>query len=211
MKSVKSCLLGFCLFGATYTYTTAFAETRYVTDQLQLSLFELINSKGKLLKRLNSGDELELLEQEGFFAKVRTQDGTEGWTKAGFLIREKPARAQLVEMQQQHDSLASQLKQSEEQLMNTRSELDSLRTQQEEANAAMQDQLANTEGVVAALDKIQQENEALRNNQGRLINATIPLNWGLIAAGVSFVLGLTAGIALFDYRSRRRHGGYRIY
>jgi SH3 domain protein len=207
MKSVKSCLLGLCLIGTTYT---ANAEIRYVTDELRLSLFELINSKGKLLKRLNSGDELELLEEEGFFAKVRTQDGIEGWTKAGFLIREKPARAQLVELQQQHDRLNSQLKQSQAQLSNTRSELDNLRIQQEEANAAMQDQIANAEGVVAALDRIQQENEALRSNK-YLINTTIPLNWGLIASGVTFVMGLIAGIALFDYRSRKRHGGYRIH
>ncbi|MCU7893481.1 MAG: SH3 domain-containing protein [Candidatus Thiodiazotropha sp. (ex Ustalcina ferruginea)] len=73
----------------------------------------MINSKGKLLKRLNSGTELELLEEKGLFAKVRTKDGTEGWTKAGFLITRKPARAQLLEMQQQNLVLTSKLGQSE--------------------------------------------------------------------------------------------------
>ncbi|MET0004569.1 MAG: TIGR04211 family SH3 domain-containing protein [Candidatus Thiodiazotropha sp.] len=183
------------------------AETRYVTDELQLSLFELINSKGKLLQRLNSGAELELLQQEGLFAKVRTKDGTEGWTKAGFLIERKPARTQLIELQQQHQALTSSLEQSESDLKKTRNELENLKQQ---ANAELQDQLANTEGVIAALDRIQQENEVLRNSQSQMHSA-IPLNWGLIAAGISFVLGITAGIALFDYRSRKRHGGYRIY
>jgi SH3 domain protein len=207
MKRVRNSFLGLCLIVSTQT---AIAETRYVTDELQLSLFELINSKGKLLKRLNSGDELELLEQEGLFAKVRTIDGTEGWTKAGFLIENKPARTQLIELQQQYEALASKLEQSKVDLQKSRSELDSLKQQEQQANAELQDQLANQEGVIAALDRVQQENEALRNNQGQLFSA-IPLNWGLIAAGVSFLLGLTAGIVLFDYRSRRRHGGYRIY
>lgn len=186
------------------------AETRYVTDELQLSLYELINSQGKLLKRLSSGDELELLEQEGLFAKVRTKDGTEGWTKAGFLILEKPARTQLSELQQQYETLTSRLEQSEAELKSARFELNDLKQQEQQANAELQDQLANTEGVVAALDKVQQENEALRTSQNRLDTA-IPLNWGLIAAGICFFLGLAAGIVLFDYLSRRRHGGYRIY
>lgn len=207
MKGVKNCFLGLCLIGYIHT---AIAETRYVTDELQLSLYELINSKGKLLKRLSSGDELELLEQEGLFAKVRTVDGTEGWTKAGFLIESKPARTQLIELQQQHESLALKLEQSEAELKKSRNALDDLKKQEQQANAELQDQLANQEGVIAALDRIQQENEALRNNQDPLYSA-IPLKWGLIAAGISFLLGIMSGIAIFDYRSRRRHGGYRIY
>ncbi|MBT3057343.1 MAG: TIGR04211 family SH3 domain-containing protein [gamma proteobacterium symbiont of Ctena orbiculata] len=207
MKYARFCLLSLILFGSS---STLMAETRYVTDELQLSLYELINSQGKLLKRLNSGDQLELLEQEGLFAKVRATDGTEGWTKAGFLIKEKPARTQLTELQQQHDALAQKLEQSEAELQRSRVDLETLRQQEQQANAELRDQLANTEGVVAALDRIQQENEALRNSQDRMSTA-IPFNWGLIAAGIGFVLGLTAGIALFDYISRRRHGGYRIY
>ncbi|MES9972291.1 MAG: TIGR04211 family SH3 domain-containing protein [Candidatus Thiodiazotropha sp.] len=198
---------GLCLIACNHT---ALAETRYVTDELQLSLYELINSKGKLLKRLNSGDELELLEEEGLFAKVRTKDGIEGWTKAGFLIQQKPARTQLAELQLQHEALATQLEQNEAKLKESRNELDNLKHQEQEATAELQDQLANTEGVVAALDRIQQENEALRNNQNQMHSA-IPLKWGLIAAGITFVLGTIAGTALFDYRSRKRHGGYRIY
>jgi SH3 domain protein len=208
MKYFRNCLFcGLCLIAYSHS---ALAETRYVTDELQLSLYELINSKGKLLKRLNSGDELELLEQEGLFAKVRAKDGTEGWTKAGFLIQQKPARTQLVELQQQHEALAAKLKQSDAKLKQSMSELDNLKHQEQQANAELQDQLASAEGVVAALDRIQQENEALRNNQNQ-IHSNIPLNWGLIASGVTFVLGVIAGVVLFDYRSRKRHGGYRIY
>jgi SH3 domain protein len=207
MKCVRICIFGLCLLGSTYTAT---AETRYVTDELQLLLYEYIDSKGRLLMRLNSGDELELLEQDGFFAKVRTLDGTEGWTKAGFLIEEKPARTQLAELQEQYEAMASRLEQNEADQKKFHSKLDRLKQQEQQAKAELQTQLANQEGFIAALDRLQEENEALRNNQERIYSA-IPLNWVLIAAGISFVLGITAGIGLFDYRSRRRHGGHRIY
>ena len=207
MKYYTVWLLGTCLIGAS---VTAIAETRYVTDELQLALYELINSKGKLLKRLNSGTELELLEEEGLFAKVRTKDGSVGWTKAGFLIKNKPARAQLEAFKKENSSLKDALEEQKRQRSEVEAQLNSLKEQEQHANAELQGQLENTEGVIAALDRVQQENEALKQRQSGLKQA-IPLNWGLIGASITFVLGITAGIALFDYRSRKRHGGYRIY
>lgn len=207
MKYYKFCFLGICLIGCGLS---AAAEIRYVTDELQLSLHELINSKGKLLQRLNSGTELELLEEEGLFAKVRTQEGIEGWTKAGFLIKDKPARAQLMELQQQNETLNNAVHEKTAQLKRVKAELANIKHQEEQANAELQGQLKNAESVVAALDKVQQENEALRRRQSGQERA-IPLNWGLIATAVAFILGITAGIMLFDFRSRRRHGGFRIY
>ncbi|MCG8486708.1 MAG: TIGR04211 family SH3 domain-containing protein [Chromatiales bacterium] len=189
---------------------SAHSETRYVTDELNLSLYELINSKGKLLKRLKSGTELELLSEEGFFAEVRTKDGTVGWTKAGFLIKSKPARALVIELTAENNELKESLRVKGQQLSETEKLLNNLKSQEQQANTELQDQLENTEGIVAALDRIQQENESLRAQQGHY-GSVVPVKWGLIASGITFILGTIAGIALFDYRSRRRHGGFRIY
>lgn len=189
---------------------SAHSETRYVTDELNLSLYELINSKGKLLKRLKSGTELELLSEEGFFAEVRTKDGTVGWTKAGFLIKSKPARTLVIELTAENNELKESLRVKGQQLSETEKLLNNLKSQEQQANTELQDQLENTEGIVAALDRIQQENESLRAQQGQY-GSVVPVKWGLIASGITFILGTIAGIALFDYRSRRRHGGFRIY
>jgi SH3 domain protein len=207
MKYATVWFFGSCLICLSFT---AFAETRYVTDELNLALYELINSKGKLLKRLSSGTELELLQEEGFYAEVRTKDGTVGWTKAGFLIKNKPARTLLTELKIENGQLQKALEAQKKQLSETEIALDNLKAQTQEANAELQGQLENTEGIVAALDQVQQENESLRTRH-ELFSQVIPLNWGLIATGITFILGIVAGIALFDYRSRKRHGGIRIY
>lgn len=200
-------LCGFLLACSAFM---ACAETRYVTDELQLSMYEEINSQGRLLQRLSSGTELELLEIEGMYARVRTKEGVEGWTKAGFLISEKPARAQLLDLQQQNEALQERLSQSQQALEASRSELEKIRADENSAYGELTERLKQAEETAASAAGLKEENAALR---ARLSGdePQIPLSWGAIASAVTLLLGLVVGIALFDYLSRRRHGGYRIY
>jgi SH3 domain protein len=202
---------------SSYTMSLS-AETRYVTDELQLSMYEEINSQGKMIKRLNSGTELELLETQGLYAKVRTQEGLEGWTKAGFLISEKPARALLLDANQRVDALESQLEQSRKALEIVQTDLKNSQSDTSNDNGELQERLAKAEEVAASVDQLKQENQSLRqqldsqeDNHEIVYAEGIPLKWGLIGSAVTLVLGILGGMALFDYRSRRRHGGYRIY
>lgn len=196
-------LLACCSFIAS-------AEILYVTDELQLSMYEQINSQGKLLQRLNSGTELELLETEGLYAKVRTRDGVEGWTKAGFLISGKPARAQLNDLQTENETLQQQLDESRQQLSASEAELAKVMDNEGQAYAELTERLNAAEKIAATVDELQQENADYRQ---RLSGDEwmVPVRWGMIAAGITLLLGIATGIAFFDYRSRRRHGGYRIY
>jgi SH3 domain protein len=204
---------------SSYTLSLS-AETRYVTDELQLSMYEEINSQGKMIKRLNSGTELELLETQGLYAKVRTQEGLEGWTKAGFLISEKPARAQLIDANQRVEALEKQLKQSHKALETVKTDLENSQSgpSNSDRNDELKERLANAEKIAASVDQLKQENQSLRQQldkqvvENEIVYAEgIPLKWGLIGSAVTLLLGILGGMALFDYRSRRRHGGYRIY
>jgi SH3 domain protein len=198
-------LLGLLLVGST-----ANAETRYVTDELQLALHEKIDSQGKLLLRLDSGTELELLETSGFYARVRTLDGVVGWTKAGFLIAEKPARVQLTDMQSANAALQEKLEARQQAFEASQAELAKVKDSENKAYAEMAERVEKAEKIAATVERLQQENETYRQQLSR-DEVQLPLKWGMIAAGIALLLGILAGIALFDYRSRKRHGGYRIY
>lgn len=203
----RAALLGLLLSGLSLH---AAAETRYVTDVLQLSLYEEINSQGKLLLRLNSGTELELLETSGFYARVRTLDGVEGWLKAGFLIEEKPAQGQLLDLKNENASLRQQLEQLQQELDTSRTELAKAMNTESQAQAELAARLKGAEKTANTVIRLQEENEALRLQLGS-DRHQIPIEWGMIAALVSLLLGIIAGITFFDYRSRKRHGGCRIY
>ncbi|MET0089333.1 MAG: TIGR04211 family SH3 domain-containing protein [Candidatus Thiodiazotropha sp.] len=207
MKYRQLCLLSACLIGFQHL---TYAETRYVTDELQLALHEQINSKGQLLERLGSGTELELLEESGLYARVRTPSGVEGWTKAGFLIKEKPARAQLEDLKTENQKLQEELASVRSKLSDAEADLSETQTAAEPVVAEEPEESDRIEQVVAALDRVQQENESYRRQLSG-IEHSIPLNWGLIGAGMTFGLGLFAGFRMFDYLSRKRHGGIRIY
>ena len=61
-------------------------------------------------------------------------------------------------------------------------------------------------------ENLQKENQALQARVAEKEKTRmIPLNWALYGVLGSFVFGFIGGIAWFDYRSRKRHGGYRIY
>ena len=191
---------------------TAYAEIRYVTDDLQLALYEEQGSKGQLLKRLPSGTELEVLEesQSRLFARVQTPDGTIGWTKAGFLIKSKPARALLKELEQKTANLTSELERTQAELAEQRNAVTRLRDEKTQALSELAEQRQIHATGAGTLPQQHQENTAYRQPPVAE-QVSIPLRWGLAATGLTLVLGFILGLSWFDYRSRKRHGGYRIY
>ena len=60
------------------------------------------------------------------------------------------------------------------------------------------------------LNKIGQENEQFRNDMENYKDS-VPMSLALGAAIVCLVLGFLGGIVWLDYRSRKKHGGFRIY
>jgi len=187
------------------------ADTKYVTDDLQLSLHEKSNSKGKLLEKLSSGTPLEVLKEDGFYARVKTPDGTIGWTKSAFLVDEKPARAQLIELRQSHSQLEQELQATQEQLETSNKLAAKLRAEKIQVALELAQERENKGHESATLGELKQEVNQLRERLGASNETRIPLSWGLIGTAVALLLGFIGGIALFDWMSRKRHGGYRIY
>jgi SH3 domain protein len=186
----------FCVMGSSA------AETVYVTDSLLLGLYEEPDSKGRQLQTLSSGTELTVLERNQYYAKVRTVDGTEGWTKTAYLVSEKPPRMRLTELEAQNQHLSKQLEAAREAVESSKLALTELQTQATAASDSI------SQGR-QALEALQNENRQLQERSAAYQNS-IPLSWALGAIAGSLIFGFAGGFAWLDHRIRKRHGGFRI-
>ena len=179
------------------------AETAYVTDNLRLGIHQAADTSDRAFRMLESGQALEILTRDRNYAHVRLPDGTEGYVKAAYLVDDKPAKLIVNEVQAANADLEDRL-----------AELNAAFSQPAETIASLEQQVAETQGALddalAANTTLSGENEALTRRQAQY-RFTLPAKWVAAALAVTLLGGFLGGLWWTDYRSRKRHGGIRIY
>lgn len=181
----------------------AAAETAYVTDNLRLGLHQAADTSDRAFRTLESGAQLEVLSRNRNFANVQLPDGTIGYVKAAYLVFEKPAKLIVDEMRAENEQLAVQLDTLRQQFAGPAETIAAL----EKENARIENELQAERGRIAGLDEMTTD---LRQRLGQY-QYSLPLSWVGAAMGVSLIGGFLIGLWWVDRRSRRRHGGIRIY
>jgi len=179
------------------------AQTAYVTDNLRLGLHRAEDTSDRAFRTLESGQELAILARGPLYAQVRLPDGTEGWVKAGFLVDEKPAKLIVEQTQGELARVQQELNDTREAFSGSAGRIAEL----ERTTSTQAEELATLRSTVSAL---REENEDFRKSMS-LYQFSLPWPMVLGAAVVSLALGFVAGMWWIDQRSRRRHGGFRIY
>lgn len=181
----------------------AIAETAYVTDQLRLGLHRAEDTSDRSFRTLQSGQELEILSRNRNYAQVRLPDGTVGYVKAAYLVTDKPAALIVSETQAEIERLQQDLTRTKAQFAGPAETIEALEQQVEE----LQVRLQAGDRRIAELEE-QNDRYASRQEQFRF---SLPASWVAGATGVCLVAGFLLGLWWIDYRSRKRHGGFRIY
>jgi len=179
------------------------AETAYVTDTLQLGIHEAADTSDRAFRNLDSGQAMEVLSRTRYYAHVELPDGTQGYVKAGFLVASKPAKLIVAETRAEADRLAAELEEARRAFAAPAAAIDALK--QEAAD--LQTRLDQSETEVSELGE---QITSLQNRQSQYKNS-MPLQWVAGAVGACLVGGFLVGLWWVDQRSRRRHGGIRIY
>ena len=181
----------------------AAAETAYVTDNLRLGLHTAEDTSDRAFRFLESGQEMEILIRDRNYANVRLPDGAEGWVKSAYLVDEKPAKLIVAETIAERDQLVAELEETRQAFAEPAALIDELRSE----NTNLSGQLQNVQSQV---DALQAENASIQGLKDEY-RGSVPLKWvgGVIA--VCLVVGFLGGLWWVDHRSRKRHGGIRIY
>ena len=201
------------------------AETRYVTDQFEITLRTGESASHRIVRMLPTGTPVDVLnnDAETGYSRVRTQDGKEGYVLTRQLTTEPVARdrlaalqnrvqeleaapgelsARLAALQKEHTELLGQyeaLKSTKEQV---EGELNGL--QRTAANAVRISNERNelrtqVVAMTREIEDLKQEKRELQNSGNQ--------RWFLIGAGV-IVGGILLGLILPRLRVRRRRDSW---
>lgn len=195
--------LAIAILVAAAVSSPAAAETAYVTDQLRLGLHQAADTSDRAFRTLESGQEVEILSADRNYAQVRLPDGTVGYVKAAYLVSDKPAALIVAETEAEKERLQHELDEAMRQFAGPAAAIAALEQQVLEQESALEQR----ENRIAELTR---QNERYAGRQSRY-RYSMPLTWVAGALGVSLVAGFLGGLWWLDYRSRRRHGGFRIY
>jgi SH3 domain protein len=187
-----------CAFAAL-----AAAETAYVTDSLRLGLHAASNTSDRPFENLISGAAVEVLERTSNYARVRLEDGREGWVKAMYLVTVKPAAARVIELEAEIAALRDAAATAKAAQAAAEHELGRY-------TAELQAKTGSAETIQDTVQRLQAENLA-HEERLETYRYTLPLKWVIPAVVVALVAGFLAGLWWLDAFIRRRHGGFRVY
>ncbi|MGB5992258.1 MAG: SH3 domain-containing protein, partial [Desulfobacterales bacterium] len=77
-------------FIVSSSINSVFADTRYVSDRLIISVRDGQNQNAAVLGYIETAAPVDILEEKEDLLRIRTEDGIEGWVQAKYIVLEKP-------------------------------------------------------------------------------------------------------------------------
>ncbi len=214
----------YLLFALVVASSAVNAEpTRYVSDQLIITLRTGASTKNAIIKTLPTGTAVELLETdaETGYSRIRTAEGDEGWVITRYLMDAPSARDQLAVARRAVETSKQKEAELGQTIAQLRKEKSDLNTQQgkleNELKSTVQElnRLRRTSSKAVEIDQerqqlkkyvrtLERDLQALRTENDALSDRSAR-DWFMVGAGV-LLLGILTGAILARMRKRRRGG-----
>lgn len=199
----------------------AMAETRFVSDQLEITLRSGTSTRHEILRMLPSGMPLEVLkvDSESGYTQVRIPQGQMGWVLTRFLMKDSAARDQLARMGKKlaEVELENRRQQTNSQEAKERiGGLEGARKKLSEDNRKLTQQLAEIRRTASSAIVLNNENKSLKANlvemernlqalsqENETLKDRTARDWFMVGAGV-VLLGIIIGLIIPHIRWRRK-------
>ena len=100
-----SIILALLIITSSVIVPSAEADTRYVGDQLIITLRQGKSTKHKIIKTLETGTPVEVLEEDSSYLRIRTSDGTEGYVLRQYISSNPPKTQRIDELEIEKSAL----------------------------------------------------------------------------------------------------------
>lgn len=194
-------------------------STRYVTDSLKLEARSGPGVQNRIVRMLESGTKLTILDRAEGWSNIALPDGSQAWILDRFLMDEPPARGQLKAAlanlkaaRSESERLLSQLAQ----LQSSTQELTESRDAFAEKARAIAAELADIKRTAASAIAVRDENQKLKDKSQNLSKQLATLeqdftvlrdarsrDWFIAGAGV-LLGGMILGLIIPKIRWKRR-------
>ena len=205
------------LLGMMVAVATGAAETKYVTEDLNITLRTGPGTDRKIIAFPNAGDPLEIVTPGEEYTEVTTRGGKQGYVLTRYLTNKEPARVVLARLEQQHSqleakyqelqqkstqlsgdskSLSGELAQTQKQLEQVTTEYESLKNESKQylqLKAKFEKAVKESTEARSRADKVEKELQQLYSSE---------ITTGMLYGGGLIVLGFITGFIL--KRPKRR-------
>ena len=211
----------FLVFLLFFLAGNAVAETRYVSDVLEITMRSGKGTSFGITRMLRSGTAVQVLEvdKKSGYTQVRTKSGKEGWVLSRFLMNGRAARERLAatekslaELELENRKLTTSMSTLSEEKKMLASNLDSLEGQSRSVGQelteikrtassalAIDSENKDLKGRLVSLERqlqtVQQENQSLKDRTAR--------DWFMVGAAV-VLLGIIIGLIIPKIRFRKK-------
>jgi len=227
MKKYCFIVLYICLAGSLFSASFVYAETRYVTDQFEITLRTGPSSSHAIQRMVKSGAALQVLETdaENGYSRVQSSSDVEGWVLSRYLMNEPAARTQLERLTKQLTNTNAKGSSLRTQFNTIKSEYDNANkriTTLEGEKKQLQDQLAEIKRTAADVLTIDMQNKELSQQlsvtqkkfnelqqENNELGSSKDRDWFVTGALVLFG-GLLLGLIIpkISFQKRSRYGGF---
>ncbi len=218
MKRLSAAIGIFFLLVASASHAQ---NTMYVNDVIKITMRTGPGIDHKVIAMLQSGETVQVLEQNPDWSKVRLPDGKEGWALTRFLTSKKPNEVQLRQIEKAYEELAqktdslvqenAELQEENQQLLSrseaTRQDLEQLSESYSNLKSESADYLNVKTAFEEAATELKTQREKAEVMTARVSKLEWKRNvmWFLSGAGV-FLLGFIIGG--FNEKGKRRRSPY---
>ena len=195
VRNATSAILFISILFLGTTNESLLADTRYVSDRLIISVRAGQNNTSDILGYIKSDTPVDVLEEEGRYLKIKTENGLEGWVNTRYIISEPPKTLIIKDLRNERNRLRGEIETFKNKTIDS-NQSSSTKLNYEQKIKELERTLKTHQQMASngesELERLKKENVRLKSEIGHLKKPnkssmkSKSIQWFLVGAGVLF-------------------------